>query len=901
MATVTGFIGNDNVELDNAATEETLRRLLTAVTGMNQSILRTAQNNGGGAGAAQTTQQTAALNQGLQRLTNGGVSAAGAALSGLTGTIGLVASGLGRMAGVVAGVGGAMNGLATTMLDGKGNVSDFYNSLKDLPLGIGLVAQLFGKLAQMQEDELAIYRKLTTAGVNFGGALTDIRKNALNLGLDLQQFGSILHDNAKTFQMMGTTVNDGAESFTKLATKMRNDPVGIQLRSLGITSEQATAGLASYIAMTGGRNRQELQTIEGQTKLTKSAADYMIQLDALAAITGESKDEQEKKLKAELEEASFSAFMATKSDPERKAIQAAMTSASALYGKAGTDIVKATAMGVAVQGEAGQKLTALSSDTARAIQRDLEIRKRGGDQSAALNVNEAQGRSAAGRDLLRYAGAVGTFGNALTGMDTTIKNVSASHQAGLVSEKDFLNQRKEVETSQIDRTKSLASQAAEAEKAFKEAGAAIYDALKPAIEVLSPLVNKLAISIMNFVSDNMPKITDMLTKVVKSIATFVQNVFSDEGRLVIQKRFEIFIDRMVLGIREHLGKSWLGQMLGGIDSSKGPRGGKSDADKERENIDKRAKQLDDEQINIDKKRETVAEEKAIARSNRPGVKGMLDQIAKGEGTDDISAKKKGLKSGYDVSLGYGAYGGGPNKDISTMSMAEVKAYQKKMLADPKNTLNSSAVGKYQFISGTLAELQKEAGLKDTDTFDAATQDRFGEMLLKRRGLDKYQKGLMSPDAFQGGISKEWASVADPTTKKSYYGQHTGTSDADIKAALEGIARPSPKAATGGFFSGPGTGYNVQLHGKELVIPMNNESQVSKAAISPGGLTMDAAKQTGKTDDGLVNGISSNEMLLSELQTLNKNTEEMLRWVRETAVHSERNVDATKALNGNLFA
>ena len=180
-----------------------------------------------------------------------------------------------------------------------------------------------------------------------------------------------------------------------------------------------------------------------------------------------------------------------------------------------------------------------------------------------------------------------------------------------------------------------------------------------------------------------------------------------------------------------------------------------------------------------------------------GVKGLLEQISRGEGTSDAAAKKKGLASGYDVSLGYGAYGGGPKKALSEMTMAEVKEYQKAMLADPKNKLNSSAVGKYQIISGTLKELQKELGLKDTDKFDAATQDKMGEALLKRRGLDKYTSGKISADKFQLGLSQEWASVADPRTGQGYYaGQRTAhTTDAMAKAAIAGLSNTAPQPAT----------------------------------------------------------------------------------------------------------
>jgi hypothetical protein len=50
-------------------------------------------------------------------------------------------------------------------------------------------------------------------------------------------------------------------------------------------------------------------------------------------------------------------------------------------------------------------------------------------------------------------------------------------------------------------------------------------------------------------------------------------------------------------------------------------------------------------------------------------------------------------------------------------------------------------------------------------------------------------------------------------------------------------------------------------------------------------------------DGSLKGL---ELLKTELQTLNKQSAEMLRYLRETAEYAKRNVDATSSLGGDLF-
>jgi muramidase (phage lysozyme) len=175
----------------------------------------------------------------------------------------------------------------------------------------------------------------------------------------------------------------------------------------------------------------------------------------------------------------------------------------------------------------------------------------------------------------------------------------------------------------------------------------------------------------------------------------------------------------------------------------------------------------------------------------PGVTGLLEQISRGEGTSDEQAKAKGFKSGYDVTLGYGKFGGPTSKPITEMTLAEVKAYQNKMLADPKNSLNSSAVGKYQFIQTTLNDLQRQLGLKDDITFDAKTQDMLAKELLKRRGAERFLSGKMSAEHFQRNLSKEWASIAEDYRNRSYYGQHVGTTSGQIQTALSDFGTMTP--------------------------------------------------------------------------------------------------------------
>ena len=164
---------------------------------------------------------------------------------------------------------------------------------------------------------------------------------------------------------------------------------------------------------------------------------------------------------------------------------------------------------------------------------------------------------------------------------------------------------------------------------------------------------------------------------------------------------------------------------------------------------------------------------------------LLDRIAEGEGTSDSEARRHGYSSGYDVTLGYGAYVDDKLIRLSTMTLDQVDALQSKMLRNPKNKWNSSAAGKYQIVRTTLRKLKKLMGLSGGAIYSPSLQDRMAIYLLNGRGYKKFKSGAMSARDFQYKLSQEWASIANPRTGKAL--QHTGTTTAQIQAVLKNFA------------------------------------------------------------------------------------------------------------------
>jgi len=153
-------------------------------------------------------------------------------------------------------------------------------------------------------------------------------------------------------------------------------------------------------------------------------------------------------------------------------------------------------------------------------------------------------------------------------------------------------------------------------------------------------------------------------------------------------------------------------------------------------------------------------------------KPILDLIGMGEGTD------KGR--GYNETLGYGKFTKTPDNptgavNLTGMTLDQIDKLQKDMLARPDNTLNSSALGRYQIIRTSLLDLREKHGLSGSTLFNEQMQDHLAALLINDGG-----------GANPKTLSRKWASLPDPDSGRSYYGQRTGVTPQQVQDALRGL-------------------------------------------------------------------------------------------------------------------
>lgn len=103
------------------------------------------------------------------------------------------------------------------------------------------------------------------------------------------------------------------------------------------------------------------------------------------------------------------------------------------------------------------------------------------------------------------------------------------------------------------------------------------------------------------------------------------------------------------------------------------------------------------------------------------------------------------------------YGNAANTEINftTMTIQQVLDWQHMHIQKGNS---SSAVGKYQIINTTLANLVRSLSIPLDQQFDAQTQDRLAIALIERRGARAYVNNEISKEAFAANLAKEWAAL-----------------------------------------------------------------------------------------------------------------------------------------------
>ena len=230
-------------------------------------------------------------------------------------------------------------------------------------------------------------------------------------------------------------------------------------------------------------------------------------------------------------------------------------------------------------------------------------------------------------------------------------------------------------------------------------------------------------------------------------------------------------------VKEPMGKS-TSNSSGGTDASTGPQ--KIDIGKVFQNLggaDLMGSYIGDMEETASKAKGGFVKGCTWCNKKRMAAGGLLDFIASGEG--GYNSMNQGTSGGRIVGSTHNA-SEILGKNLTDMTVGEVMSQQ--------SSGKLFAAGRYQIIPDTMKYIVKEMNIDKEAKYDKSLQDKLGVGLIKykRPYAWKYiQKQHNDENGAMLELAREWASLPDPNTGNSYYGNGNKAlhSVAEVKQAL----------------------------------------------------------------------------------------------------------------------
>lgn len=168
-------------------------------------------------------------------------------------------------------------------------------TLNDRFKTVGQEAVKLGKsFADGSFAALDTFQRLSSSGASFSGDLIGMTKSAYNSRMELGQFAELVKENGSRISGLGGNVTRGAEAFAKLSKEFFDSGAANELRNIGYTSKDLNEILAIQAATQKAGYKD---TEEGRRKSYMAAKDLAEQMDAVAKLTGKSREAQMEEMK----------------------------------------------------------------------------------------------------------------------------------------------------------------------------------------------------------------------------------------------------------------------------------------------------------------------------------------------------------------------------------------------------------------------------------------------------------------------------------------------------------------------------------------------------------------------------------------------------------------------------
>ena len=305
---VKGTIGNEEVVLNDAATETTLLKLLAAV--------QKGGTGGGGAGGGGSkeaqknlmamAQQTGKTSKELEEFEEV-VEETGNAL---TRGFGHVFQGL--------------QNVALEFMGGSTRLSEFSSHItgviSNIPIIGGALGGTMQLLTSVLDNAVDSFRELSNVGVDFGGGLMENRLMASRAGISMEAFNQTIAANAPQLALLGGNAATGARMFARVSGEVQKNQA--QFSRLGLTMEETAEMTADYMKIQTRLGRAQRMS---DAQMAAGASNLVLELDKLSKITGKQRDQLAAEMEANMMDERMKLIMGSISESAQMSINGITT------------------------------------------------------------------------------------------------------------------------------------------------------------------------------------------------------------------------------------------------------------------------------------------------------------------------------------------------------------------------------------------------------------------------------------------------------------------------------------------------------------------------------------------------------------------------------------------------
>ena len=274
----------------------------------------------------------------------------------------------GAMLGALAKVAGQAEKAFIGMVNVLKDVSNVGNSMDaaagvfgKIPIVGDVLSQSFGAVTQAASRSYEAFRTSASVGANFNNSISDLIDASSGAGLTIDDFSGIIQRTGPNVALLAGGTAEGAKRLALLGKSIRDSRVGDELARMGFSTVEINEGMANFAGRLARTGR--LQTMTTQ-QIATVTGEYLKDLDAVAKLTGQSKQALQEQEEARMRDAQY-LTMKNKLDPiGQKNLETLMNSIPAGL-QAGAKEVLAT--GTATS-EAGRNFLAFMNESGQNMQ-----------------------------------------------------------------------------------------------------------------------------------------------------------------------------------------------------------------------------------------------------------------------------------------------------------------------------------------------------------------------------------------------------------------------------------------------------------------------------------------------------------------------------------------------------